>query len=65
MLVLSRGRGETLIIDTGREVLKVHILNTNDRKGLVSLGIEAPKYITVDREEVYLRRMGGPIKCDY
>jgi carbon storage regulator len=49
MLVLSRVRGESIIIGDDIEVTIIDIRHN----GKVRLGIEAPKDITVHREEVY------------
>jgi len=50
MLILSRRVGETLIID--KEV-KVHVLGVNGNQ--IRIGIDAPKHVSVHREEVYQR----------
>ena len=50
MLILSRRVGETLIID--KEV-KVHVLGVNGNQRRI--GIDAPKHVSVHREEVYQR----------
>ncbi|WP_019531013.1 carbon storage regulator CsrA [Dasania marina] len=50
MLVLSRRLGETLIIGDN---VKVSVLGISGNQ--VRLGIEAPKDVSVHREEVYLR----------
>lgn len=50
MLVLSRKTGEKVII--GDEI-KVTVLD--QRSGQVRLGFEAPKEITVHREEIFLK----------
>lgn len=50
MLVLSRRLGETLII--GDDV-KISVLGISGNQ--VRLGIDAPKDISVHREEVFLR----------
>jgi carbon storage regulator len=50
MLVLSRRLGETLII--GDDV-KIQILGINGNQ--VRIGIDAPKEVSVHREEVYQR----------
>ena len=51
MLVLTRRLNETLIIG---DDIKVTILGINGSQ--VKMGIEAPKNISVDREEVRLRK---------
>jgi len=48
MLVLTRRQGEKIIINGNITVLIVEISPTN-----VRLGIEAPKEMSVDREEIY------------
>jgi len=49
MLVLSRKRDESVIINDNIKIKVIEI-----RGGVVRLGIEAPKDINVHREEVYL-----------
>lgn len=50
MLVLTRYLGESLVIGDN---IKLKILNVNG--GQVKLGIDAPKDISVYREEIYER----------
>ena len=50
MLVLSRKKGEKIIIDDNIELTVVEIEGNK-----VKLGIDAPKSIEVHREEVYRR----------
>jgi len=50
MLILTRGRGETLVID---DSVKVTVLGVS--AGQVRLAIEAPPIVEVNREEVYQR----------
>jgi len=50
MLILSRRVGEALIID---DDVKVHVLSVSGNQ--VRIGIEAPKEVSVHREEVYQR----------
>ncbi|MDO4772147.1 MAG: carbon storage regulator [Bacillota bacterium] len=47
MLVLSRKKGESVIIN---ENIEIKIIET--REGRIKLGIEAPKDVTVVRKEV-------------
>ncbi len=49
MLVLTRSVGERLIIGNGEVVL--HVLEI--RGNQVRLGIEAPRHIPVNREEIF------------
>lgn len=53
MLVLRRKRGQSIVIGTHQKVT-VKILH--EENGVISLGIDAPKSILVDREEIYLTR---------
>ena len=50
MLVLSRRKNESVIIDGG---IKVKIIEV--RGGMVRLGIEAPREVAVNRSEVLVR----------
>ena len=50
MLIVSRRVGEALIID---DDVKVHVLSISGNQ--VRIGIEAPKEVSVHREEVYQR----------
>jgi carbon storage regulator len=51
MLVLSRRPGQAIVIDGG---IRVTVVSIQGEK--VRLGIEAPRSIHVDREEVLARR---------
>lgn len=53
MLVLRRSRGQSIIIDAHAKIT-VKILREDN--GVISLGIDAPKSVSVDRLEVYLKR---------
>jgi len=50
MLILSRRIGENLRIGT-----KVSITVLEVKGNQVKVGVDAPKYISVHREEIYLR----------
>ena len=50
MLILSRRVGESLIID---QDVKVHVLGVSGNQ--IRIGIEAPKEVSVHRDEVYKR----------
>jgi carbon storage regulator len=54
MLVLTRKRGQAIVIDGGR--VRVTILEA--RGGLVRLGIEAPRDVRVDRAELHDKFQG-------
>ena len=48
MLILTRKKGETIVID---ENIEITILESSD--GKVKIGIEAPKNIDIHRKEVH------------
>lgn len=48
MLILTRKKGESIVIDDNIEVI---IIESSD--GKIKLGIEAPKNIDIHRKEVY------------
>ena len=52
MLILTRKEDEAIIIDGN---IKVVILGIN-KYGQYKIGIEAPKSVTVDREEIHTKR---------
>lgn len=52
MLVLTRKKGEQVLIGKGQ--IKIKVLY--QRRGVVALGINAPPHIDVDREEIFLRK---------
>lgn len=54
MLVLSRRIGEAIVI---ADDIRVTVVAVNGQK--VRLGITAPPSISVDRDEVYVRRLAG------
>lgn len=51
MLLLTRTFGESIIIGEGEEKITVTVLNTC--RNQVRIGIEAPKSVSVHREEIY------------
>lgn len=51
MLVLTRSVGERLIINNGE--IKLNVLEVKGNQ--VRIGIDAPRHITVHREEIYDR----------
>lgn len=48
MLILTRKKGESIVID---ENIEITILESSD--GKIKLGIEAPKNVLIYRKEVY------------
>lgn len=53
MLILTRRQGETIKIGTDVEVTVLGV-----RGGQVRIGIKAPPQVTVDREEIAVKRAG-------
>lgn len=51
MLILTRKPDEILVIN---KCIRVHVISVNGNQ--VRIGIDAPKNIEVDREEVHLRK---------
>lgn len=56
MLLLTRREGEKIIIGDDIEVVVLEI-----RGSQVRIGVKAPPNITVDREEIYLRKRAESI----
>lgn len=57
MLILSRKPGESLIITASNgEVIEVHI-SKKTQGNQIRIGVEAPRGVIVDREEVHLRKL--------
>jgi carbon storage regulator len=61
MLVLCRKEGEAIVLDGGG--VRVSVLSVEG--GKVRLGIEAPREMVVDREEVHHRRGAGTPSGSY
>jgi carbon storage regulator CsrA len=55
MLVLRRSRGQSIII-AAHEIITIKVLR--EEKGVISIGIDAPKSVIVDRLEVFEKRQG-------
>ncbi|MDO7976120.1 carbon storage regulator [Oceanotoga teriensis] len=51
MLILSRKKGETLIIKVGKELLKIKIVE--DGPGNIKIGFDAPPEFKIYRGELY------------
>lgn len=60
MLVLTRKKGEQIVIDKGQ--IEIHVIY--QRRGVVALGIKAPAHIDVDRIEIFLRKQTNPQNND-
>ncbi len=54
MLVLTRRLGETLVIGDN---VRITVLGINGNQ--IKVGIDAPKDVSVDREEVRLRKLNA------
>ena len=53
MLVLTRSIGERLLVNNGE--IKISVLDIKGNQ--VRIGIDAPKHITIHREEIYKKIM--------
>lgn len=53
MLILTRRISETLIIGEGEDAIRVQILGVKGNQ--VRVGVDAPKHVSVHREEIYDR----------
>ena len=53
MLVLTRKVGQQILIDKG--VIQIKVLRVDG--GVISIGLNAPQHIDIDREEVYLKKI--------
>lgn len=59
MLILNRRPGEKVIIGGEVEVTVTCVTTDPNGSPIVELGILAPKHVTIDREEVHLRRVSN------
>ncbi len=53
MLVLTRKIGQQILI--GKGLIQMKVLKVTD--DIISIGINAPQHIDIDREEVYLKKL--------
>lgn len=53
MLVLTRNINESIIIGSGENKIVITVLNMRGKQA--KIGINAPREVTVHREEVYIR----------
>lgn len=63
MLLLTRRIGESIIIGEGENKIVVTVVSINGNQ--VRAGVEAPKSISVHREEVYWRIQGEKQAINY
>lgn len=54
MLVLTRRPGDRVIIETGAE--RIEVVCCEVGRGQVKLGFIAPESVSVDREEIWLKK---------
>jgi carbon storage regulator len=54
MLILSRKVGETLVIGDN---ITVSVMS--EKGGQIKLGINAPKHVSVDREEIFFKKQNS------
>jgi len=59
MFIVTRKAGEAVVIN---DQIRVVVLERRPH-GQVKLGIEAPRIIRVDREEVHQRRLAEAARC--
>lgn len=57
MLVLTRRKSESLVIGDGQDQIRVTILDS--KGGQVRIGVDAPKHVKINREEVHERIAKG------
>jgi carbon storage regulator len=53
MLILTRKTGESIIIGDGENKIVIKLLSTQSKNA--KLGVDAPKNVSVHREEIYQR----------
>lgn len=53
MLVLTRKIGQQILI--GKGLIQMKVLKITD--DIISIGINAPQHIDIDREEIYLKKL--------
>lgn len=53
MLVLTRKIGQQILI--GKGIIQMKVLKIDN--DIISIGINAPQYIDIDREEIYLKKL--------
>lgn len=56
MLILERKLGTSIIINGN---IRVYYSSYNHQTGKIKIGIDAPKNVTVDREEIHQRKLDG------
>jgi len=55
MLILTRRPGETLVLEAASgELIKATVLGVHANQ--VRIGVDAPQSVSVDREEIYLKK---------
>jgi carbon storage regulator CsrA len=57
MLVLGRRIGESIVIDTGTDIITVTV--TQVGRGQAKIGIAADSHVIIDRAEIRERKLSG------
>lgn len=60
MLILTRKVGETIVIGNNWIKVSIHGVRGNQ----IRLGIDAPREVVVDREEIHLLKQQEQVKID-
>lgn len=55
MLILTRNVGRSLVITAGDQTITVTVLGVKGNQ--CKMGIDAPKDVAVDREEIHLKKL--------
>jgi len=61
MLVLSRKVGEQIVIGNGEVVIEI----LSHKQGSIKLGFSAARNITIDRGEIYERKLIGNLEVEH
>lgn len=61
MLVLLRDEGESIIMVADNKVIKITALKQHGKSARI--GIEAPKSVSIDREEIFIKKIEDGTIC--
>ena len=64
MEIMDLKFGDTLVFEDRTRKFKVSLLVNIDNQDELSLGVDAPREISIDREEVYLRKQKNQSKAN-
>lgn len=56
MIVLGRGENQCIMVGDN---IRIMLVSVNRKNGTARIGIEAPKNVVVDREEIYMLKLTG------